>query len=237
MANIRDYIILNGKKSNLINGLLIQELAPITKPLMRTEVSEIDGRDGDIVTVLGYSAYDKEITIGLYDEYDVDEVIKYFSSEGTVIFSNEPDKYYKYQIIEQIDLEKLIRWKTAKVTFHVQPFKYSAVQGKVQLSKLTEPSKSLEVFNSGNTKSKPIYTILGTGVVSLFINGESTVSAVVNGNVKLDVDEMEAYTNGALANRVVSGDYDTLMLDQGKNTITWIGNVQDIIIEQYSRWI
>ena len=236
MGSIRDYIVLNGKKSNLINGLIIQELPPITKPLMRTEVSEIDGRDGDIVTLLGYSAYDKEISIGLYDEYDVDEVIKYFSSEGTVIFSNEPDKYYKYQIIEQIDLEKLIRFKTAKITFHVQPFKYSAVQGKVQLSK-APTNNSLQVFNSGNTKSKPVYTILGTGVVSLFINGNPTVSAVVNGNVKLDVVEMEAYTNGALANRVVTGDYDTLMLDQGMNTITWVGNVTDIIIEQYSRWI
>ena len=107
---MRNYIILNGVNSNTITGLLISTLPPITKPKIRTQTEEIDGRDGDIVTKLGYSAYDKEIEIGLYGNFDIDEVIAYFNSEGTVIFSNEPDKYYNYQILDQIDYEKLIRF-------------------------------------------------------------------------------------------------------------------------------
>ena len=102
-----NYVILNGVKSTTIKGLLIQSLPPISKPLMRTSVEEIDGRDGDIVTKLGYSAYNKQMSIGLFGDYNVDEVIQFFSSEGTVIFSNEPDKYYNYQIIEQIDFKML----------------------------------------------------------------------------------------------------------------------------------
>ena len=43
---------------------------------------------------------------------------------GTIVFSNEPDKYYKYKIIEQIDYEKLLEFKTASVRLHCQPFKY-----------------------------------------------------------------------------------------------------------------
>jgi predicted phage tail component-like protein len=122
-----NYVILNGVKSNTIKGLLIQELPPISKPLMRTQIETIDGRDGDIVTYLGYSAYEKQMTIGLFGDFNIDDVIQFFDSQGTVTFSNEPDKYYNYQIIKQIDYDRLLRFRVATVTFYVQPFKYDAV--------------------------------------------------------------------------------------------------------------
>lgn len=130
---MRNYIILNGVNSNTITGLLISTLPPITKPKIRTQTEEIDGRDGDIVTKLGYSAYEKEFQIGLYGDFDIDEVIAYFNSEGTVVFSNEEDKYYNYQILDQIDYEKLIRFKTASVKMHVQPFKYPLEEEQIQV--------------------------------------------------------------------------------------------------------
>ena len=125
---MRNTITLNGIPSSEIPGLLIQSLPPISKPLMRTEIEEIDGRDGDIITNLGFSAYDKEISVGLYGDFDINQVIAYFNSEGTVIFSNEPEQYYNYQIISQIDFERLVRFRTATINFHVQPFKYSTTE-------------------------------------------------------------------------------------------------------------
>ena len=103
---MRNYIELNGQSSNEIIGLLIQQLPPISKPKMRTQVDEIDGRAGDIVTQLGFSAYDKTVEIGLYSNFDIDDVITYFNGSGKVVFSNEPDKYYNYQILDQIDYER-----------------------------------------------------------------------------------------------------------------------------------
>ena len=126
-----NYIILNGINSTTIKGLLIQTLPPITKPLMRTQTDTVDGRDGDIVTPLGFSAYDRSFSIGLYGNYDVNRVIEFFTSEGVAIFSNEPDKVYQYAIYAQIDFEKLLRFKTATVKMHVQPFKYSAAENTV----------------------------------------------------------------------------------------------------------
>lgn len=122
-----NHIELNGEKSSNVKGLIIQSLPPITKPKMRTSIENIGGRDGDIVTKLGYSAYDKEVSIGLHGDFDIDDAIAFFDSEGEVVFGNEPDKYYRYQILDQIDFERLVRFRTAKVKMHVQPFKYDAV--------------------------------------------------------------------------------------------------------------
>lgn len=121
------YIELNGEKSTSVKGLIIQSLPPISKPKMRTSTETIDGRDGDMVTRLGYAAYNKEVSVGLHGDFDIDDAIAFFDSDGEVIFSNEPDKYYRYQILDQIDFERLIRFRTAKVKMHVQPFKYDAV--------------------------------------------------------------------------------------------------------------
>ena len=131
---MRNYCIINGKNSRLIRGLLIQELPPIVKPEIRTEVTEIDGRDGDIVSTLGYSAYDKTMKIGLYGDYDIDEVISFFDTSGTVVFSNEIEKYYNFAIYQQIDFERLARFREAEVTFHVQPFKYSTTETTARLN-------------------------------------------------------------------------------------------------------
>lgn len=128
---MRNYIILNNKKSDTISGLIIQELPPISKPAQRTQIETIDGRDGDIVTPLGYAAYDKTFTIGLYGTFNINEIIAYFATQGQVIFSNEPNKYYNYQIVDQIDYERLVRYRVATVTMHVQPFKYSATEGTI----------------------------------------------------------------------------------------------------------
>lgn len=362
-----NYVILNGVKSNTVKGLLIQSLPPISKPLMRSQVEEIDGRDGDIVTKLGYSAYDKEMSIGLYGDYDVDDVIQFFDSEGTVTFSNEPDKYYNYQILEQIDFERLIRFKTATVVFHVQPFKYAAVDQEFTLNNQfidvqsysstqngitlevengaisvsgtgtaatefyvpiesidlgagdytlyaessgtnassasirligTTPSNadslggnyltlqdddtvtldgtltasktfgyvwfyitagtaldftvnvtlqnndldSLSLINRGNTVSKPKITIYGSGTINLSLNGQQifVISLGDMGFITIDAAQMNAYQGDPselLMNRYVVGDYDNLALNIGTNTISWTGDVQEVIVEDFSRWI
>jgi len=165
---MRNYIILNGKSSSNIQGLIIQSLAPITKPMMRTLVEEIDGRDGDITTPLGYSAYDKTITIGLYGNYDVDEIIQFFNSAGTVIFSNEPDKYYNYQINAQIDFERLVRFRTASVTLRCQPFKYA----------VNEDAKTFNITN--NMLTIPNFSKTTNGVTVSVNNGTISISGTAS---------------------------------------------------------
>ena len=234
---MREYIILNGTSSLTISGLLIQNLPPISKPKQRVEVEEIDGRDGDIVTYLGYGAYDKEFKIGLYGSYDIDEIIDYFNSQGTVIFSNEEDKYYNYQIIEQIDFEKLLRYKEAVIKMHIQPFKYSAEDNKKIFNVSSETS--VDIRNVGNIYSKPVLNITGSDDIDLYLNGVQifTISMGTYTSITIDTNNMNAYNGGVLLNRNVTGNYDNFKLNVGKNTISWSGPITQIEIDNYSRWI
>ena len=236
---MRNYIILNGKSSSELKGLLIQNLPPISKPRIRTTIEEIDGRDGDIITKLGYSAYDKEFDIGLYDDFDMNDIIPYFNTEGKVIFSNEEDKYYKYQILEQIDYERLIRFKTARIKMHVQPFKYSSVEG-VRTFNITN-EEEITIKNNGNYFSKPIITLTGEGTINLDINGYQVLVIDFGEATEITIDtaNMEAYdpTTNDLMNRQITGDYNDLNLKVGTNTISWSGTITKIEIENYSRWL
>lgn len=188
-----NYIELNGEKSTDVKGLMIQSLPPITKPKVRTSIEEIDGRDGDIVTKLGYAAYDKEVSIGLHGDFDTDDAISFFDSEGEVVFSNEPDKYYRYSILEQIDFKRLIRFRTAKVKMHVQPFKYDAVDRTfevvnqlIDVKDSTESMFGVTAVSSGGSvrvagKATSTCEIL-VPIDSITLSGIYTLTAETSGN-------------------------------------------------------
>lgn len=232
-----NYIILNGVKNTKIQGLMIQKLPSISKPQIRTKIETIDGRDGDIVTKLGYAAYDKQVIIGLRGDFNIDEVIEYFNSDGTVTFSNEDDKYYKYQILEAINFEKLIRYRQATVTLHVQPFKYSLSEGDTEYP--LKNDTEILVHNSGNIFSKPIITLYGSNTCGIYLNGSQVFSIDfgTNDNITIDTEALEAYSGTTLKNRIVTGNYDNFYLPIGPNTIKFTGSVTRCYIRNYSRWI
>ena len=175
-----NYVIINGVNSNTINGLGINELPPITKPQMRTMQEEIDGRDGDITTNLGYSAYDKTITIGLFGTgYDINDIVAFFNGEGTIVFSNEADKYYNFKILNQIDYVALQKFKSASITFHCQPFKYPLTETplEIEYSYIEDEGESLTLNNTGEATLK--LDLLGNTSQT----GTPTPSTPINVNV------------------------------------------------------
>ena len=191
MSNIRPYVIINGVDSRTIQGLLITSLPPISKPAQRTLTETIDGRDGDSSVKLGYSAYDKSLGIALTFGYNVDDVISFFNSEGTIVFSNEPDKLYNFEIFEAIDFEKLIRFKTATVTIHTQPFKFSTTENPLEFTE-----KEFTVVNNGNTDSRPNLVITGEGLATMQINGKNALNidfGDAEQTLLIDSEGMNAY--------------------------------------------
>ena len=230
-----NYIIFKEKDSRDIKGLLISELPPITKPNMRVKETVIDGVDGSLIEELGYESYDKTILIGLRIGADVDKITEFFTGNGEVVFSNEPDKYYIGRIIKNIDYARLLRYKVATVTFRVQPFKYNRVEVPRQA---TTDRTSMIVENLGNHTSKPLITIQGSGTVYLKLDNVDICNYTFpegESSVVLDSEKQDAYLGDTLKNRNMKGDFP--IFQKGSNTLSWSGDVQSIKITKYSRWL
>ena len=227
-----NYIIWNNKNSNTIDGLIICELPPISKPQMRVVETTVDGVDGSIIEELGYASYDKTISIGLRAGADIDSITEYFTGSGDIVFSNEPNKYYKANIIQGIDYTRLLRYRKANVTFRVQPFKYTYQEEE------KSGTNSITVTNSGNHTAKPVITIKGTGTVELSVNGTLICRYTFpsgDGTVILDSEKQDAYYGADLKNRNMVGEFPSLA--KGENVISCSGSVTEISIERYSRWL
>ena len=147
-------IEFKGVSSTTIDGLIICELPPISKPPMRINETMVDGRHGSRIEELGYSSYDKAVNIGLHGNFDINKVIKYFSGEGDIVFSNEPDKVYRGQVINQIDYNRLLRFRQATVTFRVQPFKHKHREAYAEAPTATASGTSLVLNGSTNARFK-----------------------------------------------------------------------------------
>ena len=246
---MKNYVIINGTNSNTINGLGINELPPITKPQLRVLTEEIDGRDGDITTPLGYSAYDKTFTIGLFGEgYDINDVISFFNASGTIVFSNEPDKYYNFKTISQIDYESLLKFKSASITIHCQPFKYPTEETplEIEYQQVTGTGESITLDHTANapmqldlkgntsqdtTTGKNLLNPIGTSSsqadITLTNNGDGTFTA--NGtaseavnfsltNLSTSPITLEANTTYTQTLEIISGTFGGSIVPAFKNS-------------------
>ena len=155
-------IVWKGTDSASINGLRILGLPPISKPQMRALETTIDGRDGSIIEELGYQSYEKTIQVGLVGNYDIDEVLSYFSGKGELVMSNEPDKKYTAQILSQIDYEKLLRFRVADIKFRIQPYKYAVEEETVATETATASGTRLCLNDIGALTSLVVSGTNGT---------------------------------------------------------------------------
>lgn len=229
-----NYFIYKGRDSRTFQSLVVQELPPITKPPVKYNVTTIDGKDGDIVETLGYKSYDKEISIGIKNTTELDQIIEWLTGNGELVLSNEPDKYYKAQILDQINFERLVKFRTAKIKFHVQPYKYSDLEG-IE-TKNTSSTHTTTITNNGNTISKPIITLTGSGTVNIsYNNKEIRFTFDSNGKATFDSEKQDVSNSDILLNRNMIGDF--IELNVGQNVFQWTGTITKWEIQNKSRWI
>ena len=232
-----DSFTFKNTSSTSFEGLCVTSLPPITKPSMRTEEIKIDGRDGSIFRDLGYSTYKKTIDLVKIGDVDIEDLKSWLDGEGKLILSNESDKYYNAKVIDDIDYSRLILYDKDKITFLVQPYKYSTTET-VETFNITN-EEEITITNNGNCNSKPQITIYGSGTINLSLNGVQlfVINLGEEEFVTIDIEKMETHKNGILKNRLITGNYDNFVLLPGDNTISFTGTVTKIEIENYSRWL
>lgn len=219
------YFIFKDIHSDDMN-ITVESLPSIVKPPKRYDIIEIDGRDRVDIEVLGYKAYEKMVMIGFKNECDIWQAIDWLDGQGSLILSNELDKYYDAYVLEQIDFERTLRFRKASVSFLVQPYKHATGE---------EETTSRVVFNRGNVEARPIMTIYGNGAVDVLINGIKACTVTINEYITLDSDKMEAYKGSTLQNRLMIGDFP--LLKPGENIISFNGNVTQVKTLVRSRWL
>ena len=98
--------------------------------------------------------------------------------------------------------------------------------------------RDMVVTNRGNTISRPKVTVYGEGEVTLSLNSNLILSMNIdNDYIVIDSANMNAYHEDTLKNSQVKGDYANLFLNSGKTVFSWTGNVDAVIIEDFTRWI
>lgn len=212
-------------------GLKIISLPDITTPEQRVEKVVVPGRSGDLT--LTDNDYEGEVKPVEFDYFNnnFDDIKTWLRGTGEVIFSNEPDRYYKARIINKIALDQVLKkFHSGIVQFDCQPFGYS--KNNSPIIKITEAK---EINNPGTMQSTPVITIYGYGNIDLNINDNIINLTNVSNHIIIDSEIMDCYRDGQLMNNYMKGNFPIFKV--GINKISWMGNVQRLEIKPNWRWL
>lgn len=210
------FFIFNGISSE--NYMTVDKLPPIVRATKDIEKIEIAGRDGFLTNDLGsYKSTIKPVECWIKNLDNIDFICSWLSGSANTIFSNEPDKVYKATIINQIPFNKILReFHSFIIQFDCQPKKLSLNNDIFTL--ITSPGN---IDNIGNTNSRPIIKVYGTGDIQLIINTSIVQLYNVVDYVTVNSDILDCYKDAVLKNKDMAGEFP--ILTPGNNTISWVG--------------
>lgn len=157
-----------------------------------------------------------EFTCAKIEEFEYKEakLRKWLKNTKKLIFNDKEDRYF---------IVKSTKVKTSRLY---------GLFGKVEVAFTCNPSIYLLdgdreidlgtgiVLYNPYSMSKPIYIVSGNGKCDLLVNNQS-VSVSMAERTIIDTERMLTYqSDGTIRNTELSGDYESLYLQEGENTIT-----------------
>ena len=212
-------------------GIHVSEQPPITFPAERSKQIVIPGRAGSLTLLEGDDVYDEMILTAqcfMRDLSRLSEIASWLKGSGKVTFANRPDGFYRACIANQISFEKILRGnphRSFAVSFRCQPFLYLRDVGDVTITE-----SGTELNNPGQVFSEPVIHIYGSGVIDLLVNRQLVEVSIASGDTHITLDSVlkEAHCDQKNRNSRMTGSFP--VLSPGENTISWSGDVSQIVI-------
>lgn len=228
-----NYFTFGNFDSRNHDKIVVESLPPISSSPIRYTQIQIDGRDGDVIERNGRAAYEKNVVFGTTPGVDIDLILSQLNGSGNLVLSNEPDKYYKAEVLDAVVFEKYGRFKKCACKFHTQPYKYA-----LQSTELTYSGVEVSATNMGSASALPIITMVGNSAAALYINGNEVFSynfQTANDSVVIDSVTMNAYSGDVNKNEYMSGYFPEI--PPGAFTIGFSSGVESATITYESRWV
>ena len=238
--NIRDpYFVFNGMDSRKMD-IVSCSIKKRTRAKKRVKKIEVPGRDGALYETDG-SRENFEIEIECIvknDSKKIDSLCSWLDGSGELILSTDLEKRYKVRIDNKIDIEEIMHYFNKFILiFDAYPYAYSVNE----YDDLLELEKPAAILNKGTAEAEPTITIYGAGEVSLSINNIVYKLKSVSGYVTINSEIMEVYKGDDNESEIYTIPENTEnifpILKKGENNISWIGNVQKVVIEPNWRWL
>lgn len=227
-------LIVWGGESSSDYGIVVSEAPAFDKPTRRSNVFNVQGRNGSIIYQDG-SFDDVTRNYKVWIHKDVKETMpNAVSALSAWLYSKtgyqrledsfEPDIFrLAYYNGGQNVSNELMQYGTTTLSFTCRPERFLK-EGEIEQS----VSNGSTIYNPTRFESKPLIHIEGSGTVTISFGGD-VMSATITDYINIDCDRMNAYRLPAEnMNNKVSGSF--LTIKSGANTIATTGTISKITI-------
>lgn len=229
---VKYFILFNGRTSLDVN-LKVESRPSKPSPQKRYEEVDVPGRDGLLYRDKGYGDIEISISFNFIsktpDKWDKDfrRIKKWLleNKDNTLKFSDDLEVFYKVNKVTIETPERILRrCGKLNVTFTCDPYTYYT-NGK------EEVILGGKIYNF-DLISRPIYRIVGEGLLTLNINGKS-IKANVGQELIINTDKGLCYRDGIINNVALKGNYQDMYLLEGENTFSWTSGFDIYIIPNW----
>lgn len=231
------FFIYDDKNSNDFH-IKIRKVNNLNSPQIKYEKNEIPGKNGDFLTsnnCFSNFLLEMECSLDSRKTKNINELSREIKkwlltnlSYKKLIISNDSEYYYEAVCCNKLDFEYIIRnYKHFVITFECKPFKkHIHGDNKIILT------KSSTLYNE-NISSNPYIKVIGNGDITININNQKLILKGVEEYIEVDTELYNCFKGSENQNNKMYSDFP--VLEEGKNNISWEGNVTKL--EIIPRWV